>query len=158
MGVDFSGSFPWRRWWGRGDEPLELLGGATLPDPEAEIGIAINPDLRLLTDLTDVPVIVLLGDAGMGKSDELRAEHARLDDGGAASPSARADTALAVVSCDLASGRAAANNVSSLRRPLLRGGDSCAARAVLYPSASIASATSPAAASGIAVAASSNDG
>src|SRR5215468_1295128 len=43
---------------------------------------------------------------------------------------------------------------SSLRRPL-HGGQTRVARAVLYPSESIASATSPAAASGIAVAASS---
>jgi hypothetical protein len=79
---DSSDALPWRRWWGLVAEPLELLGGATLPDPASSIGRAINPGLRLLRDLGDVPAIVLLGDAGMGKSAELHLEDERLGTAG----------------------------------------------------------------------------
>jgi hypothetical protein len=73
---DSAGQHAPRYWTPRGGDALSLSGDF-LVDPESEFGRALNPAVRRLDDLADVPCLVLLGEPGSGKSTDLaRAAHA----------------------------------------------------------------------------------
>lgn len=73
--------FDWIRFWLPRTEPLDLKGGF-LPDPEDEFDRFRNSALRTLDSLGESPVLVLLGDPGMGKTTTLADEARRLRDAG----------------------------------------------------------------------------
>jgi hypothetical protein len=76
-----SSHFEWTRFWLPRAEPLDLSGGF-LPDPEDDFGRFNNPALRTLDSFGETPVLVLLGDPGMGKTTTLADESQRLNDVG----------------------------------------------------------------------------
>jgi hypothetical protein len=69
--------FPWRRWWCPADEDPPLTSGF-LDDPAGPYASWFDYALVELAQLDDVRCLVLLGEAGMGKSSELEAEEQRL--------------------------------------------------------------------------------
>lgn len=69
--------FDWIRYWLPRAEPLDLSGGF-LPDPEGDFDRFRNTALRTLDSLGESPVLVLLGDPGMGKTTALADEAIRL--------------------------------------------------------------------------------
>jgi len=68
---------PWRRWWLPAGVPPTLLDGL-LPEPDGRYTRYLNRNLVPLEDSDDMRARVLLADAGMGKSTELRKEVERL--------------------------------------------------------------------------------
>jgi hypothetical protein len=71
--------FSWRRWWCPADEdPPVSLG--FLDDPAGPFAEYFDYSLVELADLDHVRCLVLLGEAGMGKSSELDVEEQRLRD------------------------------------------------------------------------------
>jgi hypothetical protein len=69
--------FPWRRWWCPADEDPPLTLGF-LDDPAGPYASYFDYALVELAQLDDARCLVLLGEAGMGKSSELEAEEQRL--------------------------------------------------------------------------------
>jgi hypothetical protein len=69
--------YDWLRYWLPRAEPLDLSGGF-LPDPEGDFDRFRNQALRTLDSLLESPVLVLLGDPGMGKTTALADEAKRL--------------------------------------------------------------------------------
>ncbi|GAB4138873.1 MAG: hypothetical protein Fur0046_13680 [Cyanobacteria bacterium J069] len=63
--------YKWKRFWCPRSENINLADGGYLYDPDAEWGKAYNPDLVSLEAIADVPCLVLLGEPGIGKSQEL---------------------------------------------------------------------------------------
>ena len=83
MGLLDSSRLEWPRWWfPRGTDPL--LWSGMLADPAGEHGVYLNPGASLLEDYSDNRCLVLLGEAGSGKTVELESEVARLADSDAA--------------------------------------------------------------------------
>ena len=80
--------FSWRRWWYPADEVPPLFSGF-LADPAGPFATYFDYSLAALPELDHVCCLVLLGEAGMGKSSELRVEEQRLRD--AQLPSVRFD-------------------------------------------------------------------
>ncbi len=74
--------YPWVRWWlGSQDRP-SLPGDGFFPDPESEyawLGETTKP--QRLQDLTEVPCLLLLGEPGLGKTEAIKDEVARLQAG-----------------------------------------------------------------------------
>ena len=61
----------WKRFWCPRSGSINLTDGGYLYDPDSEWGRAYNPDLVSLEAIADVPCLVLLGEPGSGKSQEL---------------------------------------------------------------------------------------
>jgi predicted NACHT family NTPase len=64
-------AYGWKRFWCPRSGTINLADGGYLYDPDAEWGKACNPDLVSLEAIADVPCLVLLGEPGIGKSQEL---------------------------------------------------------------------------------------
>jgi hypothetical protein len=69
--------FSWRRWWCPADEDPPVSSGF-LDDPAGPFASYFDYALVELAQLDHVRCLVLLGEAGMGKSSELGAEEQRL--------------------------------------------------------------------------------
>ncbi|NJO79530.1 MAG: hypothetical protein HC827_14110 [Cyanobacteria bacterium RM1_2_2] len=68
--------YKWKRFWcPRSSSINPPDGGGYLDDPDTEWGKACNPDLVSLEAIADVPCLVLLGEAGMGKTAAIEAAH-----------------------------------------------------------------------------------
>ena len=80
--------FSWRRWWCPADEDPPVSSGF-LDDPTGPFATYFDYSLVELAQLDHVRCLVLLGEAGMGKSSELLVEDQRLR--GAQMPVARFD-------------------------------------------------------------------
>lgn len=63
--------YGWKRFWCPQSGRINLADGGYLYDPDAEWGKVHNPDLVTLEAIADVPCLVLLGEPGTGKSQEL---------------------------------------------------------------------------------------
>jgi predicted NACHT family NTPase len=63
--------YGWKRFWCPRSGNINLADRGYLYDPDAEGGKAYNPDLMSLEAIADVPCLVLLGEPGIGKSQEL---------------------------------------------------------------------------------------
>lgn len=78
---DNKSSFPWPRYWfseGSSDYATFVQSGyLTLPSPEHSHYYPVVPSQ--LSDLTQIPVLILLGEPGYGKSQALTEEHNRLN-------------------------------------------------------------------------------
>jgi hypothetical protein len=77
--------YDWTRWWAPEDQRehkglLEAtsLEGDFLPDPDSILGRALHPSLQTLQKLQHVPALILVGEAGSGKSWDVWREHHRL--------------------------------------------------------------------------------
>ncbi|EXI80839.1 MAG: hypothetical protein AW10_01452 [Candidatus Accumulibacter appositus] len=68
----------WPRYWLPVTETLTLEADGFLPDPEDLFGRHYNPMLRQLDSLRDLPILVLLGEPGCGKSTALEDEYRQL--------------------------------------------------------------------------------
>lgn len=62
--------YPWKRFWVERGE-LPTLDDAYLYDPDSEYAWAYSTNAKPLTKLSDKQVLILLGEAGMGKSQAL---------------------------------------------------------------------------------------
>ncbi|MDX2212969.1 MAG: hypothetical protein SFY66_06740 [Oculatellaceae cyanobacterium bins.114] len=67
--------YQWKRFWCPRSGNINLADGGYLSDPDAELGKTYNPDLVSLEAIADVPCLVLLGEAGMGKTTAIEAAH-----------------------------------------------------------------------------------
>jgi predicted NACHT family NTPase len=64
--------YDWKRFWCPRSSQIDLHDhGGYLTDPESEYGKYYNPDLVGLEVIADIPCLVLLGEPGIGKSQEL---------------------------------------------------------------------------------------
>jgi predicted NACHT family NTPase len=63
--------YNWKRFWCPRSGDIRLDWRGYLSDPESEWGKHENPNLVTLDKLTDVPCLVLLGEPGIGKSQEM---------------------------------------------------------------------------------------
>jgi predicted NACHT family NTPase len=63
--------YKWKRFWCPRSGNINLTDGGYLYDPDAEWGKADNPDLVSLEAIAEIPCLVLLGEPGIGKSQEL---------------------------------------------------------------------------------------
>ena len=72
----------WTRYWVPYGETIQLDSSGFPVDPEDENARFYDLDARRLTDLDSIPVLVLLGEPGMGKSTVLEEEKERLEKAG----------------------------------------------------------------------------
>ncbi len=63
--------YKWKRFWCPRSSQINLGDRGYLTDPESEYGKCANPELVGLEAIVDVPCLVLLGEPGIGKSQEL---------------------------------------------------------------------------------------
>ncbi len=70
-------TYPWKRYWVARDSGYTPDGGF-LADPESEYAWADANPAKSLAELRDYPALVLLGEAGMGKSRALHQEYEAL--------------------------------------------------------------------------------
>ncbi|AMA10259.1 NACHT domain-containing protein [Picosynechococcus sp. PCC 73109] len=63
--------YKWKRFWCPRSGTINLADGGYLCDPDGEWGRAHNPDLVSLEAIAEIPCLVLLGEPGIGKSQEL---------------------------------------------------------------------------------------
>jgi predicted NACHT family NTPase len=63
--------YDWKRFWCPRSSQINLGDRGYLTDPESEYGKYANPELVGLEVIADVPCLVLLGEPGIGKSQEL---------------------------------------------------------------------------------------
>ncbi len=73
MGFIAGDPVPWRRWWFSDDAEVATRDGILL-DPSDEYARYLNPDASHLAEYMECRGIILLADAGMGKSFELNVE------------------------------------------------------------------------------------
>ena len=63
----------WKRFWYPRSAPLATGEEGFLLNPDAEYGKFLNPGAMSFDKIADSPCLVLLGEPGTGKSDELHA-------------------------------------------------------------------------------------
>lgn len=63
--------YEWKRFWCPRSGRINLDYDGYLWDPEGEWGKVHNPNLVSLEEIFDIPCLILLGEPGIGKSDEL---------------------------------------------------------------------------------------
>jgi len=68
MGV----KFPWKRFWADRETEITLSGEGYLEDPDRVSVLGVNETLRTLGELRDRRCLVLLGEAGIGKTSDIR--------------------------------------------------------------------------------------
>jgi serine/threonine protein kinase len=69
---------PWQRYWVRRGVAVFPDRDGFLVDPDVgSLGVSMNPQAVPLAQLHQTPVLILLGEPGMGKSVELKREHDR---------------------------------------------------------------------------------
>src|SRR5215216_7407447 len=63
--------YDWKRFWVLRDGIFRWTTKGYLANPEGPYGKVLNPEIKPLGVLSDVPCLVLLGDPGIGKSEQL---------------------------------------------------------------------------------------
>jgi predicted NACHT family NTPase len=64
--------YNWKRFWCSRTSQVNLGDRGYLYDPESEYGHLLNPELVGLEAIADVPCLILLGEPGIGKSQEMK--------------------------------------------------------------------------------------
>jgi hypothetical protein len=64
-------TYTWKRFWCSRTSQINLGDRGYLCDPESEYGHLLNPELVGLEAIADVPCLILLGEPGIGKSQEM---------------------------------------------------------------------------------------
>ena len=65
-------TYKWKRFWCPRSVNIDLrYGGGYLPDPESDWGRACNPDLVAFEAMATQPCLILLGEAGTGKTNAM---------------------------------------------------------------------------------------
>ncbi|MEQ8969263.1 MAG: hypothetical protein RIE73_02575 [Coleofasciculus sp. C1-SOL-03] len=64
--------YDWKRFWCPRSGYIDLSDRGYLVDPESEWGQHYNPNLVTLEAIADIPCLVLLGEPGIGKSQEMK--------------------------------------------------------------------------------------
>ncbi len=65
-------TYQWKRFWCLRSGGINLADGGYFYDPETKWGKTCNPDLVSLEAIANIPCLVLLGEPGIGKSQELK--------------------------------------------------------------------------------------
>lgn len=73
-----SKNYSWQRFWCLSEDNLRLDNEGFLPDPENDYERYYNPNLVTLDDISHIPCLILLGEAGMGKTTTMKAEYEKL--------------------------------------------------------------------------------
>src|SRR6266850_2532520 len=60
--------FQWKRFWRPREAALNMMDGGYLCDPDSPYGAHVNPELKTIEQLFELPCLVLLGEPGIGKS------------------------------------------------------------------------------------------
>ena len=63
--------YNWKRFWCTRAAQINLGDRGYLVDPESEYGHLLNPELVSLESIADLPCLILLGEPGIGKSQEM---------------------------------------------------------------------------------------
>jgi len=84
-------NYGWIRFWCPRGESIQVTSDGFLIDPLSDVGRYCNSHVRTLESLLDEPCLVLLGEAGIGKTTELRTVVANAD----------ADDGMEIVRLDL---------------------------------------------------------
>jgi len=72
--------YPWKRFWCDREDRFDLDQSGYLGDPEEEFAFTYRKNVHTLEQIGEKPCLVLLGEPGIGKSTELRAEYRRIHD------------------------------------------------------------------------------
>jgi len=72
--------YSWKRFWCPRSGSINLADGGYLPDPDEEWGRACNSGLVSFEAIADLPCLVLLGEAGMGKTTAIETAHKEVYD------------------------------------------------------------------------------
>lgn len=67
--------YHWKRFWTLRDGTFRTTEKGYLADPEGPYGNILNPEIKTLAELADVPCLALLGEPGVGKSWEIAPTH-----------------------------------------------------------------------------------
>ncbi len=71
--------FGWQRFWCPTTGNLTLDYSGFLHDPESEYGNSYNPDLVKFDAISDIPCLILLGEAGIGKTTATKQEYEKIE-------------------------------------------------------------------------------
>ena len=64
--------YPWKRFWCQRSDTMNLTPEGYLCDPDSQWGNVNNPNLVTLDKIADIPCLILLGEPGIGKSEEMQ--------------------------------------------------------------------------------------
>jgi predicted NACHT family NTPase len=64
--------YPWKRFWCQRSDTMNLTPEGYLSDPDSQWGNVNNPNLVTLDKIADIPCLILLGEPGIGKSQEMQ--------------------------------------------------------------------------------------
>lgn len=70
--------YGWKRFWCPRSGYINLVDGGYLYDPDSKWGREYNPDLVSFEEISHLPCLVLLGEPGMGKTETIKAEQAKI--------------------------------------------------------------------------------
>lgn len=70
-----SKNYSWQRFWRLSEDSLGLHNEGFLPDPENDYERYYNPNLVTLEDISHIPCLILLGEAGIGKTTTMKLEY-----------------------------------------------------------------------------------
>jgi len=73
-------TLPWNRYWYPREDSITYTTEGFLPDPNDRWEKNLNPNLKNIDQFDELPCVVLLGEAGTGKTDVLQREEERLRD------------------------------------------------------------------------------
>jgi predicted NACHT family NTPase len=71
-------TYNWQRFWCLRSGRINLADGGYLYDPESEWGNVYNPDLVRFEAISNTPCLALLGEPGIGKTQAMKLEQARI--------------------------------------------------------------------------------
>ncbi|MEM7759294.1 MAG: hypothetical protein AAF298_14390 [Cyanobacteria bacterium P01_A01_bin.40] len=71
-------AYDWQRYWYPETGNLKLDFSGFLCDPESKYGNIYNPDLVKFDAISDIPCLILLGEAGIGKTTAIKQEYEKV--------------------------------------------------------------------------------
>ena len=70
--------YKWKRFWCPRSGSINLADAGYLPEPSSDWGRACNPELVSFVEIVDLPCLVFLGEAGMGKTTAMEVAHKQI--------------------------------------------------------------------------------